>query len=87
MLTLKIQCMMLQVLRKYVNKCLQNASSAGHSSIAIPSIGTGNLRYPKDVVARAMFDEVHEFSLKNPQTNLRLIHLVVYEKDKETVKV
>jgi poly [ADP-ribose] polymerase 10/14/15 len=76
-----------QVVRQYVAGCLDLAHQKGHQSIAIPAIGTGNLGYPKHVVAHAMYDEVYKFSQANPRTSLTIIRLVVYDKDAETIKV
>ena len=55
-------------------------------SIAIPAIGTGNLRYPSDLVAETTIDACKTFlnQNKNDQFN---IQIVIYEKDEEVFKV
>ena len=55
------------------------------TSIALPAAGTGNLGYPRDKVAAAMFDEVKNFSVSNPRTSLRDIRFSVF--DQPTVQV
>ena len=55
-------------------------------SIAIPAIGTGNLRYPRDLVAAASLDEVLAFSKNNPSSTLKEVLLVVYDKDLPSVQ-
>ena len=61
-----------------MQKCLQQCSSLHISSIAFPSIGTGNLRYPDDVVAKCIVDEVVTFLCSQQTTSLKVVHLVIY---------
>lgn len=56
-------------------------------SIAIPAIGTGNLRIPHAVVTHVMYEEVLKFSRAKPATTLKDIRFVVYDKDLPTLKV
>ena len=56
------------------------------STVALPAIGTGNLKIPHDIVADIMYDEVEIFSKQNPRT-LKDIHFVVYDKDQDSIKV
>ncbi|XP_013388979.2 uncharacterized protein LOC106157780 [Lingula anatina] len=74
-----------ECLRKLVKTCLFTADKGNYTSIAIPAIGTGNLGFPKDVVARAMYEEIANFSTSKPETTLREVRLVVYDKDHATV--
>ena len=67
-----------QILRSSVQKCLEQCSSLRVSSIAFPSIGTGNLRYPDDVVAKCIVDEVITFLSSHQSTSLKVVHLVIY---------
>jgi O-acetyl-ADP-ribose deacetylase (regulator of RNase III) len=53
------------------------------TSIAFPSIGTGNLKIPHEVAARVMIEEVMAFSA----TSIRRVVFVVYEKDVQTISV
>lgn len=50
-------------------------------------MGTGNLSFPRDVVASTMFGAVVDFSNGNPNTSLRDIRFVLYDKDQQTVNV
>ena len=68
-------------------KLLQKADTDGMTSIAIPAIGTGNLGFPKDVVAKEMFESVAKFSQSNKGSSLQDIHFWVYDKDAPTIQV
>ena len=69
-----------------MKKCLEEAQKKGLSTISIPAIGTGKLGFPRDRVAAASFDEVLSFSKKNPSSTLKEVHLVVYDKDSQSVQ-
>ena len=73
-------------MRDIVKKSLNEAQRLNLSSIAIPAIGTGNLQFPHDRVAAASFDEVVSFSKKNPNSTIKEVHLVVYDKDLSSVQ-
>jgi len=66
---------------------LTQACASGHNSIAIPAIGTGNLKVPNTLVAKWMFDDVVEFSRKNASSGLKFVRFVVYSGDQPTVNV
>ncbi len=53
------------------------------ASISFPAIGTGNLGFPKDLVAKIMLTEVHKFNF----TNLQEVTVIVHPSDKESVEV
>ena len=76
----------LQVLRDILKKSLHEAHKRSLTSIAIPAIGTGNLKFPHDRVATASFEEVLKFSKKNLSSTVKEVHLVVYDKDFPTVQ-
>ncbi|XP_067657091.1 protein mono-ADP-ribosyltransferase PARP14-like [Haliotis asinina] len=75
--------MSLQVL---VANCLAKASDKQYRSIAFPALGTGNLGYPRDVVAKTMMETVEQFGQLNPETSLQEVKIVVYHKDSATIK-
>ena len=77
----------MQTLRQFMKEVFRRADSSRYTSIAIPAIGTGNLHIPHALVAKWMYDEVQEFGQKNPNTSLRDIRFVVYDKDAQTVAV
>ncbi|XP_013392895.1 uncharacterized protein LOC106160757 [Lingula anatina] len=60
-----------QTLSRLMSQCLEQAHQDGVSSIAFPALGTGNLKFPKDVVADVMFKEALQFSAKNSQTKVK----------------
>ena len=72
--------MLLQDLRALVNKCLKECTKHGVKSIAFPAIGTGNLGYPNDVVARIMIDTISSF-LSHKSNTLNAVYLVTYMVD------
>ena len=66
---------------------LDYGSQSGYQSIAFPAMGTGNLQFPRDVVANTMFDTVIEFSRGNPNTVLKDVRFVLFNKDQPTIDV
>jgi len=74
-------------MRRLINSCLQKAHDSSMTSIAIPAIGTGNLRVPGDIACWVMYDEVDKFSQNNATTSLKDIRFVVYDKDPSTIAV
>ncbi|XP_021359151.1 poly [ADP-ribose] polymerase 14-like isoform X2 [Mizuhopecten yessoensis] len=58
--------------------CLEIATSYCVNSIAFPTLGSGSLRFPADVVADSMIKCVKEFTDDNPQTSLTEIRIVIY---------
>ena len=50
-------------------------------SIAFPSIGTGNLGYPNDVVARIMVKEVFDYLSSNKKSCIDHVYLVIFMQD------
>ncbi|KAI8490692.1 positive regulation of interleukin-4-mediated signaling pathway [Branchiostoma belcheri] len=67
------------VLRKIVSACLKGADKDSMRTIAFPALGTGGLGYPKDVVARLMFEEILSHSSKNPAGDLEETKFVIYD--------
>ena len=59
---------------------LQTAKEKGVTSIAIPSLGVGNLNYPASVSARILFDQVIAFHAQFPKATIQKFHFVIYEK-------
>ncbi|XP_051540797.1 protein mono-ADP-ribosyltransferase PARP14-like isoform X3 [Myxocyprinus asiaticus] len=71
-----------EVLIQIIRDCLRKADTRGMASISFPAIGTGNLGFPKDLVAKIMLSEVQQFS---PQ-NLREVTVIVHPSDKESIE-
>ncbi|XP_068103540.1 protein mono-ADP-ribosyltransferase PARP14-like [Hyperolius riggenbachi] len=73
-----------KILRGIISKCLKQAEQNGRKSISFPAIGTGNLSFPKDLVASVMFDEISQFKHGNQVQNLQEIYLVLHPSDQDT---
>ena len=70
----------LQIFRETVRTVLQTAKGKGLKSIAIPSLGVGNLNYPASVSARILFDQVIAFHAQFPNASIQKFHFVIFEK-------
>ena len=77
----------LQVLRSFLQKCLEMCHSEMMTSMAIPPVGTGYLGYPPQDVVKILLEEVESFSASNPTTALNDVYLVVYYKDESKFAV
>ncbi|XP_060585886.1 protein mono-ADP-ribosyltransferase PARP14-like isoform X2 [Ruditapes philippinarum] len=75
-----------QALHKLMKDCMDEAENQGKTSIAFPAIGTGNLGFPRDIVATEMFSAVSKFSDSNPSSSLREVSFIVYQKDFQTIQ-
>ena len=76
-----------QLMQKVVRDALSYASEKDFKSVALPAMGTGKLRFPRDVVAEIMFNSVIEFSKANPATSVKDVRFVLYDKDQFTIDV
>uniref|UniRef100_A0A3Q0QZ64 Macro domain-containing protein n=1 Tax=Amphilophus citrinellus TaxID=61819 RepID=A0A3Q0QZ64_AMPCI len=56
------------------------------TSISLPAIGTGNLGFPKDLVASLILDKISEFSQKKNPKHLKKVVIVLYPGDKQTIQ-
>ena len=63
-------------MRNVLKVCLDK----GVSSIAIPSLGAGNLGYPHHVVADVMFNEVLIFNSQHPSFFKEIIFILTERK-------
>ncbi|KAJ8320637.1 hypothetical protein KUTeg_002224 [Tegillarca granosa] len=76
----------LDVLRTFMKNCLIKTDQSGLASVAFPALGTGNLNFPKDVVAKEMFQCVIDFSSNQPSSSVTEVKFVLYDKDFQTVQ-
>uniref|UniRef100_A0A663N989 Poly [ADP-ribose] polymerase n=1 Tax=Athene cunicularia TaxID=194338 RepID=A0A663N989_ATHCN len=76
----------LQVLGNIITKCLEIAEELSLKSITFPAIGTGNLGFPRSVVAKLLFDKVFEFSSKNGVNSLEEVHFLLHPKDTANIQ-
>ena len=75
------------MMSQIITNSLQLAAQKGFTSIALPAMGTGNLRFPRDVVADTMFKTMMDFSRANPGTSVKDVRFVLYDKDQPTIDV
>lgn len=70
-----------------ITKCLEIAEELSLKSITFPAIGTGNLEFPRSVVAKLLFDKVFEFSSKKRINSLEEVHFLLHTKDTANIQV
>ncbi|XP_013929990.1 PREDICTED: poly [ADP-ribose] polymerase 14-like, partial [Thamnophis sirtalis] len=70
-----------------IEECLKVTEQLSLSSITFPAIGTGNLGYPKQYVAKVFFDEVFKFSQAENPKSLKEVHFVLHSSDATTIQV
>ncbi|NXL85343.1 PAR14 polymerase, partial [Alectura lathami] len=75
-----------KILGSIITECLQNAEELSLKSITFPAIGTGNLGFPRSVVAKLLFDKVFEFSSKKRVNSLKEVHFLLHPKDTENIQ-
>ncbi|CAC5392514.1 Protein mono-ADP-ribosyltransferase PARP15 [Mytilus coruscus] len=76
----------IKVFETFIMNCLHTADKKGFRSIAFPAMGTGNLNYPRDLVAKHMYKCVDDFSSKNPKSTITEVFFVLYHRDHLTVQ-
>lgn len=70
-----------------ITKCLEIAEELSLKSITFPAIGTGNLEFPRSVVAKLLFDKVFEFSSEKRVNSLEEVHFLLHTKDTANIQV
>ncbi|XP_005049681.1 PREDICTED: poly [ADP-ribose] polymerase 14 [Ficedula albicollis] len=75
-----------KVLGDIITKCLEIAEELSLKSITFPAIGTGNLGFPRSVVAKLLFDKVFEFSSDNRVNSLEEVHFLLHTKDTANIQ-
>lgn len=73
-------------IQTFLCNCLKSADQLQATSIAFPAIGTGQLRYPRDIVAKEMFSAIRRFETDHPITTLKEAKFVVYHLDLRMLK-
>uniref|UniRef100_A0A452I9C2 Poly [ADP-ribose] polymerase n=1 Tax=Gopherus agassizii TaxID=38772 RepID=A0A452I9C2_9SAUR len=74
------------LLRDIITECLQTAEQLSLKSITFPAIGTGNLGFPKPVVAKLMFNQVFKFSRKKKIRSLEEVHFLLHPNDTDNIQ-
>ncbi|XP_063354462.1 protein mono-ADP-ribosyltransferase PARP14-like isoform X2 [Pelmatolapia mariae] len=75
-----------KTLRGIFKDCLDMAESNNLTSISLSAIGTGNMGFPKDLVASLMLDNILEFSKKKHPKHLKKVVIVLYPSDTQTIQ-
>ncbi|XP_055737967.1 protein mono-ADP-ribosyltransferase PARP14-like isoform X1 [Salvelinus fontinalis] len=75
-----------KILSGIVKECLSEAEHQGLISITFPAIGTGNLGFPKDLVASLMLEEVLKFSSKKNPKHLKEVVFILHPGDASTIQ-
>lgn len=75
------------MLDRFIRNCLTEAEKRGLRSISFPALGTGNLGYPPDIVAKHMFDSVENYVSDQPFNSLTEVFFVLYPADKFVIQV
>ncbi|XP_040004959.1 poly(ADP-ribose) polymerase family member 14-related sequence 1 isoform X2 [Xiphias gladius] len=75
-----------KTLSSIFKECLYKAEDTGLISISFPAIGTGNLGFPKDLVASLMLDEISAFSSNKQRKHLKKVVIVLYPGDAQTIQ-
>jgi len=71
----------LQILRNLVHKCMKECIKLKMTSIAFPAIGTGNLRFPDNVVAKLMVEAILSFLSSHKNSSFEAVYLVIFMAD------
>ena len=78
----------MQDLEHSIHKLCDFAAQNNAKSIAFPGLGTGNLGWPPQVVAKSIYNAIVEFDRSHSNKNpLKDVHIVVYHRDIKTYKV
>ncbi|XP_010133542.1 PREDICTED: poly [ADP-ribose] polymerase 14-like [Buceros rhinoceros silvestris] len=75
-----------KVLGDIITKCLTIAENLALKSITFPALGTGNLGFPRSVVAKLLFDKVFEYSSKNGLSSLKEVHFLLHAEDTANIQ-
>lgn len=76
-----------KILSGIFKNCLGKAEDSDLTSISFPAIGTGNLGFPKSLVASLMLDEILAFSSKKQPKHLKKVVIILYAQDVQTIQV
>ncbi|KAK3598397.1 hypothetical protein CHS0354_019800 [Potamilus streckersoni] len=75
-----------KMLHELMKKCLDECEKGGFTRISFPALGTGHLNYPRNFVAKEMFQHIYTYSRDNPASSIKEVRFVVYRKDESTIK-
>jgi len=66
---------------------MTEASNHNCTTMSIPALGTGLLKYPNAVVATATLKAIEKYSDNNPATKLNYVNVVIYYRDEAVLTV
>ncbi|RVE68798.1 hypothetical protein OJAV_G00095030 [Oryzias javanicus] len=69
-----------------IHYCLEEAEESRMVSLSFPALGTGNLGFPKDLVAKVLLTEIHSFSCRSRPRYLKEAVIVLHPSDRQTVE-
>ena len=69
---------LLQKLESMMTKVMQECDRLKATSVAFPALGTGNLGFPEDVVAKVMVKTITSYLQHNPSTTVKKVLLVIF---------
>ncbi|XP_043967027.1 protein mono-ADP-ribosyltransferase PARP14-like [Gambusia affinis] len=69
-----------------ITSCLKEAEKLRLTSLSFPAIGTGNLRFPRQVVARVLLRQIQLFSRRVSPRHLKDVVIVVHHSDRQTTE-
>ncbi|XP_007543095.1 poly [ADP-ribose] polymerase 14-like isoform X1 [Poecilia formosa] len=67
-----------------ITSCLKEAEKLRLTSLSFPAIGTGNLSFPRQLVARVLLRQIHLFSHRGAPRHLKEVVIVVHHSDRQT---
>uniref|UniRef100_A0A6P8QZ94 Poly [ADP-ribose] polymerase n=1 Tax=Geotrypetes seraphini TaxID=260995 RepID=A0A6P8QZ94_GEOSA len=75
-----------KVLGDTIKECLKTVQKFAFGSITFPAIGTGNLGFPRPLVASILFDQIFKFSSKKDLKSLQEVHILLHSTDSDSIK-
>ncbi|KAG9271270.1 poly ADP-ribose polymerase 14 [Astyanax mexicanus] len=75
-----------KILEGIMDNCLAQAEQQQQKSIVFPAIGTGNLGFPKTLVASLMLDSVLKFSKNRNSSHVQEVMFALYPQDTQTIQ-
>ncbi|XP_027872328.1 protein mono-ADP-ribosyltransferase PARP14-like [Xiphophorus couchianus] len=69
-----------------ITSCLKEAEKLRLTSLSFPAIGTGNLSFPRPVVARVLLRQIQQFSQRVSPRHLKEVVIVVHQSDPQTTE-
>uniref|UniRef100_A0A4X2KC79 Poly [ADP-ribose] polymerase n=1 Tax=Vombatus ursinus TaxID=29139 RepID=A0A4X2KC79_VOMUR len=75
-----------KIMEDIITECLETTASLSFTSITFPAIGTGNLRFPKNIFAKLILSQVLKFSSSGPLKNLKEVCFLLHPSDTDNIQ-